>query len=255
MKTGLTIGLLVALAALAGWGVLRLRQNSSRLGGQLVALKREARTLESLREENRRLHTLIAQVQRSDAEAVRAIEVDLTQARREIAELEQRAKDASANKAARPVAVDANRDPEKALTRLEHFQNVGQATPPAAFQTMVWAAMKGDDIALQNLCYLDDATRQKAQALLAGLPESAREKYPNPQSLVALAVAGELMRGSVLKIAGYTAMDSSSVLLTVNSGPEGKEAKLPMRQSGDRWQFVVPEKAVDAIRRKMAEHK
>ena len=70
-----------------------------------------------------------------------------------------------------------------------------------------------------------------------------------------LAVAGELIKGSVLRIAGYTAIDSSSVLLTVSAGAQGKEAKFPMRQSGDRWQFVAPEKAVDAIRRKMAEYK
>jgi hypothetical protein len=114
--------------------------------------------------------------------------------------------------------------------------------------------MRGDEVALRNLCYLDDATRQKAQALLANLPESARKNYPNPESLVVLVVAGELMKGSVLQITGYTAMDSSSVQLTVRAGAEGKEARLPMRQSGDQWQFVVPEKAVDAIRRKMAEH-
>jgi len=255
MKAALSIGLLVALAALAGWGVLRLRQNSSRLEHQRAALKQQNRTLESLREENRRLQALTAQVQRGDADASRAIQAELAQARREVAELEQRAKNALAKQAARSVAVDANRDPEKALTRLEYFQNAGQATPSAAFQTMVWAAMKGDEVALRNLCYLDEATRQKAQALLASLPESAREKYPTPESLVALAVAGEMMRGSVLQITGYTPMDSSSVLLAVSSGPEGKEARLAMRQNGDRWQFVVPEKAVDAIRRKMAEHR
>ena len=254
MKTGPKIGLLIALAALAGWGGLHLRQNSSRLRDELAGLKQQGRTLESWREENRRMRTLIAQVQRNDADAARAIQADLAEARQEIAELERRAKAASANDAGGSVVAEANRDPEKALTRLEYFQNVGQATPAAAFQTLVWAAMKDDEVALRDLCYLDDATRQKAQALLASLPEAAREKYPNPESLIALAVAGELMKGSVLQIEGYTAMDSSTVRLTVRAGPDGKEAKLPMRQSGDRWQFVVPEKAVDAIRRKMAEH-
>jgi hypothetical protein len=190
-------------------------------------------------------------MQRDDAEAARAIEKDIAETRRQLAELEERARWGSAKSTERSAAMETSRDPEKGLTRLEHFQNVGRASPVAAFQTLVWAALNGDDAALSTACYLDDATRQKAQALFGRLPDADQQKFRTPESLAALAVSGEMMKGTALHIIKPTPVDGLNTLLTIRTGENGKEIVLPMRQGVDGWQFVVPERAIEAIERRM----
>jgi hypothetical protein len=241
------------LIAVAVFGIVRLRQNTARLQRQAAELRQRSHAREELREENRRLQSLSAHVARNDADSVRAIHADLIQARRELAELEQRAREVRAKAAERSAAMDANRDPEKALTRLEHFQNLGRGTPGMAVQTLVWAAIKGEDAVLVDALAVTGAEREKAEAFLARLPEASRVKYPTPESLAALAVMGEILRGGALQIVGHTMVDPLHATVRVRTSDEGKEAKLPMRLGPGGWQMVVPEGAITAIERQMSE--
>lgn len=240
------------MAVAGAFGIAGLRQNTAALKAEVSALKRQTRELQHVREDNQRLQTLTAQLKGDEKTAAHAIEAQLVEARREIADLEQRAAEAGRKHAAHATAIDGNRDPEKGLTRLEHCQNAGRGTPAAAFQTLVWAAMKGDHATLAKVCYVDDATRLKAQALLATLPGTSQKKSYTPESLAALAVAGEIMKGTAIHIGAHAPIDSLNTLLSIRTGESGREVKLPMRLGAEGWQLVVPERAIEAIKRSMS---
>ena len=65
------------------------------------------------------------------------------------------------------------------------WQDRGNATPHAAIESTLWAAAGGDVSALKNLLALSDAAREKADALLARLPVSTRDRYATAEDLIA----------------------------------------------------------------------
>lgn len=67
----------------------------------------------------------------------------------------------------------------------DQWQNRGHATPDAAIETTLWAAAGGDVATLGNLLSMDPETRAKAEAILAQLPNGARERYGTPEDLIA----------------------------------------------------------------------
>jgi hypothetical protein len=252
----LKICLVVALVVAGLFGLMRLRGHHANLRKELAELQRRNRAVESTRSENERLNVLVAQTDPAGADAAEARKLDLERARREVAELEQRAVTRSAEVNTRAAiendALAANRDPEKGMTRLEHFRNAGRATPSAAIQTLVWASLIGDNQALTGALSVSGAARDKAEALLARLPAAVREKYPSAESLAAIAVTGEMMKGNALELPGYTLADASHSILQIRT-QNGKEAKLPMQLGAGGWQLVVPDRAIDAIARRLGD--
>jgi hypothetical protein len=75
------------------------------------------------------------------------------------------------------------------------WANRGAATPRAAIETALWAAAGGDLDALKPLLGLPDATREKARALLASLPDDLRSRYATPEDLVAAFTAKDIPLG------------------------------------------------------------
>jgi hypothetical protein len=246
----------VALFAAGAFGLMRLRGHHANLRKELADLQRRSRAMESTQRENERLKSLIAQTERTDADATNARQRELARLRAEVSDLEKRAAVRNEQKTTETIVESAalanNRDPERGMTRLEHFQNIGRATPAAAFQTLVWAALKGADTMLLEVLALSPEAQAKADALLARLPAAAREKFPNAESLAAMAVTGEMMKGNALEIAGYTFTDGSHALVQIRT-PAAKEAKLPMQLSPGGWQLIVPDRAIDGVERKMGE--
>jgi hypothetical protein len=247
----------VAVGAGGVFGLMRLRAHRANLEKERAGLHRQHRTIESVREENKRLRAVAAQSERSDVNSADARQRELERLRREVTGLEQRAlaqsRRVTASNAAETNALATNRDPEQGMTRLEHFRNVGRDTPRAAFQTLVWAAMKGDEQALAGALTMPDSARQKADALLARLPDGARKKYPNAESLAAIAVAGEMLKGGALELSGHTLTDVTHAIVQIRTPGGAKEAKLPMQLGPGGGQFVVPERAIDAIARRLGE--
>jgi hypothetical protein len=253
MKTALRICVAACVIAAIVFGIARLRLHNSRLRSQVAELRRQVAGLAELRADQQRLNALTVHARSDDADSVRAVNADVDQARRELAELEQRALAGHARLHERAAAVEANRDPEKAPVRLEHFQNVGRGTPAHAFQTLVHAAARGDEALLIGTLAVVDATREAAEALLARLPAAARAKYPTPEHLAALAVIAELTRGNALQITGGAVVDSSTATVTIRSAGGAKDAPLPMRPGPGGWQFIVPVGAIKMIERQMLE--
>lgn len=190
----------------------------------------------------------------------------LAQLRAEITALEQRAAPSSAHlsppSAASTSALALSSvstvsaptpapDPEKALTPLEHLQNVGHATPAAAFQTLLWAALKGDDAALARSIAWDDATRPQVEAMIATLPPALREKYPTPELLAALFIAKYTVDVSAIQIAGVTPHDATHATVTVR-GLMANDQQLPLRLGPGGWQLLEGPKQLEWLRQELA---
>jgi hypothetical protein len=160
------------------------------------------------------------------------------------------------------------------------WANRGQATAPAAIETMLWAAAGGDVASLAALLELEDATRSKAADLLARLPADARSAFGSPEQLIAIATvknipvteaqvawfhetdADHAVVGLMLGHAEADPATESTGRPTDDRGeqpPPGrpdrsvsKLAYLTLRRaaSGD-WRLVVPPAAVDRIARQL----
>lgn len=245
-----SVGLLVAAAA-GGWGLVAGHQQNAKLRAQAAALRERNAPVVRLATENQHTRDLVARAERDTAVASGVLHQEVVRLRAEIEALEDRAREAAAKKAAAAEAIAANRDPMGALMRLENFENVGRATPAAAIQTLIWAAMKGDDPSvIASLSLMADA-REEAQQLWAHLPESSRAKYPAPENLAALVVTGEILRADALQISATTPVDASHAIVAVRlAGVDGEE-KVPVELTFDGWKVQVPKKMILGLEKKL----
>jgi hypothetical protein len=250
------IGLLSVLAGAAAAACFVLRKDNFRLGVQVDELRRHNETLFRWHEEDRRTRELLLRRTETEARdaaqsAAQARHAELLQLRNEVAGLEARARAASDHKAAISVVLETNRDPEKGMTRGEYFQNIGRATPSAAFQTLVWAALNGDDATLAATLSVTSADRSDAEELLARLSADERAKYPTAESLAAIMMTGEIVKVAAAQVLGYEMTDAQHAILSFRTSESDKDETLPMELGVGGWQAVVPAKAIKALKKRM----
>jgi hypothetical protein len=137
------------------------------------------------------------------------------------------------------------------MTKLEFLSAAGRATPEAALQTLIWAAMKGRDPEMAACLSLDNAARAQAESLLATLSGETRAKYQTPEQLFGLVVAHSVLEATAVQIATETITDSDHVTLALRARVNGRErtSKIPMVHSAEGWAMAVGELQIDQIRR------
>lgn len=237
---------LVGLGAIMGFEVHR-----ARLRDEADDWRRRNARLSPVRAEHRRLQAAVETRNRQAAESAHATEAALTAARREFASLQSTA----SAKPLRPPD-DANdsarsRNPEQAVVPLESFRNVGNASPRTAFQTAVWAALRGNEEAMSGALALAPAARKQAEDLLAGLSPEARAKYPTPEQLVGLFFAEGLLGNSgrvQILLPQYDDPNHAMQQIKIESG---QIIGLRMQLSSNGWQLVIAESAIDHISRRL----
>jgi len=139
--------------------------------------------------------------------------------------------------------------PAEGLLPLEAFRNLGRDTPRAAFETTIWAVVKGDDATMVGVLSLDRAARTKAEAILARLPASSRAQYATPEKLVGIFFsAGILVGTDSFRILGEDRTGPTQATLRVQT-PKGSTEHFPMVLGTGGWQLVVPERALTLIDR------
>ena len=156
--------------------------------------------------------------------------------------------------AAAAKGVDASGPPVK-LNPVAAWKNAGQATPEAAVETMLWAAVGGDVDMLSGAITLPPNARAKVEALLARLPEAARAQYRTPEQLMALMLAREAGQVSGMQVLGAQEITADTVLVRVRVGSEGGQTKddsWPFHRSATGWKLVMPESAVDKFAKAIA---
>jgi len=199
------------------------------------------------------VQSLVARTSESGGDAAGALHAEVVRLRGEIADLEMRAEERHAKGQANGAALAANRDPEKGLVLIENFRHVGRSSPSAVFQTMVWAATKGDDQLAASLLTFDVGARAQAEALISALPEGVRAKYPSPESLAALFFAEVVTGHEAARILSQTLQDPQHATVTIGFTSAAEGQPLTMQWGATGWQLVVPGKAVEALKKRMSQ--
>jgi hypothetical protein len=151
------------------------RETTRRLQHEVATRRVAAREGQRLRAENERLRGVLADP--SGAKAKQEAQTEIARLRLEIASWEALRRP-SANRAPMPVVSRApDRVPENDLIRIEDFQNAGQGSPSAAFQTFVWAVAKDDVSALKPLLAISPAGREKLRQFWSELPAESRARF------------------------------------------------------------------------------
>lgn len=210
-------GLLLAGAIVVFVGY---RLSNAKLRQRIIDLRQQNTEALRLREESQRAKEQVALFATDAASAEQAMQRDVVQLRKEVAALEQRAVQRRAEHQAQTVAdaaaLEANRDSRKGPIRAEFAVNAGRATPGAAFETLIWAAPKGQDETMAAAVAVTGRAREKAEALLADLPAEARIKYPTPEKLAALFFAnGILQELQSFEVLDHTLIDATHAKLAV----------------------------------------
>jgi hypothetical protein len=246
-------GLLVA-----GLGVTfaGYRIANDKLRQPIADLRRQSTEAAYFREENQRARERVAQFAADETGAMQALERDVARLRNEVALLERQALERrvahQVKTAADAAALEANRDATKGPIRAEFATNAGRATPGNAFQTLIWAAMKGRDEAMALSVSVTGRAREKAETLLADLPAEARAKYPTPEKLAALFFAnGILQELQSFEVLDHALVDASHAKLAVRFPGERKDASVLMELAPDGWRVVISEKQIDQIRARL----
>lgn len=217
VKRTLVIGAL--FAGVAGIGGLKWR--NAGLRDEVGEWRRRNATLASVREENRRLRELADETEPTVAAVVPAL--------------------------AEPSSAPVTKTEGRRLP-LGAFRNLGRGTPEAAFETILWAVVKGDDATMIGTLSLTGEARAKAEAILARRPEATRTQYGTPEKLVGLFFsAGILVGADSFQIVGEERTDPTHATLHVQA--DGKADTFPMVLGADGWQLVVPERALTVIDR------
>lgn len=147
-----------------------------------------------------------------------------------------------------------NRDPEKGPVRLEHSRNLGQATPSAAFQTLIWAIISEENNALVPLFAISPAGRAKLCEILAPMSPAIQEQYNSPEKLVGMLAARDFLDEEGFEIAGTKSPDKEGrVALRVLQVRNGRKNKLekayPLQLGPTSWQFLITDKMIDDVPR------
>ncbi len=251
MKSSVYPFFIVLLVAGIAGGIAILESDKSRLRRQIAQLNQTATNVARLRVETAQNQALLDRFKTSREDGARAIHADLTAARAELASLETKAAGSAADASATP-SIEANRDPTKAMTRLEFLADAGRATPEAAFQTLIWAAMKGREPELAACVALNPAARAKAENLLATLSPDARAKYGTPEQLVGLVFSHGVLEATAVQFVATSIAadgDHATVTIRLRANSRENETKIPMTRSADGWSMAVAEKQIDVIRR------
>lgn len=236
----------------AGAGLALLHLENRRLEHRVAARAAEFGRAAALRRDNRELQ---AGVQTGPWPAAADMARQIADARREVAVLEQHARELAAQQA-RQTAFDrdslaSNRDPRTGLTRLEFFQPAGRLTPAAAVQTAIWAAMKGDDRALMEATALRPDTRTKAEALVANLPAETRAQW-TPEKLAALWMSSVINDVSALQITDETYEDPRHAMVNLRIANHDQPEHVNLRLTSSGWKIILPGKEIDELSRRVS---
>jgi hypothetical protein len=238
-RTRLFIGALFALLA-AGLITLAVqRQSQSKLRSEVAALRREGREINRLRHDSQRLAGTL--VSPEELRNLRDEETELARLRSEAATLKDYLQMASADQAPPPPTA---KPLNPGMLPVESLTNAGAATPAAAAQTFFWAVAQVDPDAMAKQLVFGDAARTKADALLASLYATTRERIGTPEKLMAMFFTALLGRVTGLQTGDLEKLGPAAPVWIVKvQTASGKlsDVGFPLRHLGDSWREEVPE--------------
>jgi hypothetical protein len=212
----------------------------SALQRQLAEQRAEKQELDRLAQENARLRAA------GDAALATASDLALTEAKADLAALERAL---AAKQTAADQPIPSERFDTGTKIGSSDWKNAGLTTPPATFETVMWAAAGGDvDVLAGSLTFTNDAAKKAAQTLFDGLPAEARTRYSTPEKLIAALSVPDIPTASV-EVRGWSASESAlptrfvSAAFTAADGSR-KESTLIFCRREDAWKLGVSKAVV-----------
>ena len=122
--------------------------------------------------------------------------------------------------------------------------------PTDAIETFGWACYTANVEAVAKQILFEDAAREQAEAIWAGLPDDARQEWPTPELLYGLLIAFDCidhpppLSADVLRQAELVYLRHDRVEFRFPGGP-GRTHQYQLTNEG--WKMVFPEFAVTAL--------
>lgn len=229
--------LIVATISVLGWQ----HRQSNGLREEVVRQRAGAQEQARLQAENRQL--IAAQMTEPELADLIARRMVGDQLRAQLATMQRR-------EAASPPAAVAEAKVEilslignSVAARL--WQNAGQATPAAAFQTTLWASATGDIDALAGLLAFDADAGREAAATFDRLPGPVQNELGTPERLIALLTAMDVPLGRASIVGQFSTPTETKVAAQlIDAEGKLKHAVFSLRADGERWRLVVPAEVV-----------
>jgi hypothetical protein len=246
--------LLFAFAVVAGAAWWLQRQSAAQLREEIALLHDESRRLAELRAENARL--VAAQPPAAEIDRLRADRAAVVQFRGEIEKLKAGldARERALNLPAEAKAAESNsaKAPVPQVLPAARRRNVGQDTPVAALETVLWAGTNRNVDALAATLSLDREAGALAAKIFEGLPEAQREEYATPLRMLAALLAKDMPLGDV-RVMPAKPLDPDATVAALdaemknNDGEQTKEHFELVKLDG-RWLLKVPAEVVEHFR-------
>lgn len=232
--------LLLLVAAVAVWTVETT--NRERLTQRLDVMRVNTRALGRVQAEHERLTRIQPFV--GEIDSLRRDRAEAASLRRELVH-RQTGNDPEAQRV--QAALGREVLPAGLWLPTAPMKDLGRTTPHAMLQTAFWAARTGQTAALRELMAFEPVAREKAQAILAALPESKRARLEEPELLVVHAILQRPPVAAVQVIAEQLkGFDEAVEYLALRSaGGASRVIGLRLRWAPGGWQILVPLKVVE----------
>lgn len=251
--------LTVVVVLIVGSVLIWQRSVRTRLSAELATLRAEKQILRNTEEEDRRLQT--NRERTASAASSQASEMPA------------------------PAPVSATTLALGRYVPAASLQDRGSATPTAALETALWAAVGGDSSTLAHLLLLDDALRSQVAELISRWPETSRAPFSTPESFLAAltikqipvgkvqlvwfnqttpqeATAGIFLENPEVEPVTPQPVDQASVSSGYDRAPpmfmsteRTTAAMLTLRHTDAGWRLVVPASAITRLTRDLTTRK
>lgn len=249
----------VAAIGVGVTAVLLQQQDNRALRREVAALRDELRT-SAVRPPAASPRVAPAPVPEVAAQAPAALGAELAKLREEIAAM-RKGTDALGKFAAMAQAAQSLKALEKAgdaaanqMVPVNQWKNAGKASPEAASETALWAAVGGDVDLLAGSLAFTESSRAKADAWFAGLSEGVKQQYGSPEKVIALMIARDAAALTGMQVLARKEVTADDVGLRIRLEADGrsKDDTFLMHRAADGWKMMLPDQAVESFARKLS---
>lgn len=147
-------------------------------------------------------------------------------------------------KALREAEQGAAPKPGSRRTLVSDCVYAGRKTPGSSFESVLWAASRGNVDQLSDLIDLTGKARETADALFNNLPPASRQEYSNPRKVVATLLAASFPKDAVATSSVGERESANDAYLSIQVEHAEGKARLNLyhfRKEEDGWRLLVPE--------------
>lgn len=170
---------------------------------------------------------------------------ELADLRRDVQKLEAEVAAAAARQPER------NSDITRGMVLASDLRNRGRETPAAAFESLLWAAVHGDDSMFAEVVAIPPNDRAQTAEYLKTIGETKR----TPEQIAGVLFSREVLKkAESVQVLGSTQVDATHVTLATkirDFAESEHKGKIPMVLGPGGWQLAVPEGLAKALEQEL----